>query len=148
MFSGCLFYFFKILIFKVVKSIKGQRMAQNDKKLCLQCLISQEPYFIWILFMLHMCKRIIYPVFYIFQNLIFGIASGVKGQKMAKNDKKLSVCSNRYLRKHTSYYWCTCDTNMVHMCKKMLNDDISAFFSVFFFFNFSRGVCTRAKDVP
>ena len=41
--------------------------------------------------MLHMCKRIIYPVFYIFQNLIFGIGSGVKGQKMAKNDKKLCL---------------------------------------------------------
>ena len=36
-----------------------------------------------------MCKRIISPgVFYIFfQVLIFGVVNGVKGQKMAQNDK-------------------------------------------------------------
>ena len=70
--------------------MEGQRMAQNDKKLCPQCLISQEPYIIWILLMLHMCKRIIYPVFYIFQNLIFGIGSGVKGQKKGKKWPKMT----------------------------------------------------------
>ena len=40
--------------------------------------------------MLHMCKRIIYPVFYIFQNLIFGIGSGVKGQKKGKKWPKMT----------------------------------------------------------
>ena len=87
------FIFFKILIFQVVRRVKGQKMAQNDKKLCLSCLIFQKPDIIWSSFMVHMCKRIISAGFlYIFlQMLIFGISSGVKGQKMTQNDKKLSV---------------------------------------------------------
>ena len=36
-----------------------------------------------------MCKRIISPVFlHCLQILFFGVDSGVKGQKMAQNDKK------------------------------------------------------------
>ena len=38
---------------------KGQKMAQNDKKLCPLYFISQEPYMIWSWFMAHMCKRIV-----------------------------------------------------------------------------------------
>ena len=46
---------------------------------------------------------------YIFQILILGLVSRVKGQKMAQNDKK-NVCHTLYLRNHTSYdhhLWCT-----------------------------------------
>ena len=39
----CFFYFFKILIFGVHRGVKGQKMVQNDKKLCLSCSISEEP---------------------------------------------------------------------------------------------------------
>ena len=53
------FVFFKILIFGVVRRDKGQKMAQNDKKLCPLYFISQEPYMIWSWFMAHMCKRIV-----------------------------------------------------------------------------------------
>ena len=45
----------------VCKRVKGQKMAQNDKKLSLSHLISQEPYIIWSSFSVHMCKRIIFP---------------------------------------------------------------------------------------
>ena len=41
---GVFFFFFKTLIFWVVRGIKGQKMAQNDKKFCLSCFISQEQY--------------------------------------------------------------------------------------------------------
>ena len=44
--SRSFFLFFKILIFWVVRGVKGQKMAQNEKKLCLSCSISQEPYII------------------------------------------------------------------------------------------------------
>ena len=44
--SRCFFYFFKILIFWVVRRVKGQKMVQNDKKLCSSRSISQEPYII------------------------------------------------------------------------------------------------------
>ena len=61
------FHFFKILIFQIVRWIKGQKMAQNHKKFYPLCLISQEPYIIWSSFMVHFYKTIISPgVFYIF----------------------------------------------------------------------------------
>ena len=64
------FIFLKNLIYWVVSGVKGQNMAQNDKKLCLLCLISQEPCIIWSSFMVHICKKIISPgVFYIFHTL-------------------------------------------------------------------------------
>ena len=77
------FSFFIMLILQVVRRVKGQNMAQNDKKLCLPCLVSQEAYIIWSSFMLLMCKRIISPGFFsnFFQILIFG------GQKWAKRAK-------------------------------------------------------------
>ena len=58
------FHFNKILICQVVSWLKGQKMAQNDKKLYLLHYISQEPCIIWLLFMLHMCVRIISPGFF------------------------------------------------------------------------------------
>ena len=44
--SRYFFQFFKILIFRVDRGVKGQKMAQNDKKFCLSHLIFQEPYII------------------------------------------------------------------------------------------------------
>ena len=64
------FHFFKILIFRVVREVKGQKLVQNFKKFCLSRL-SLEPYIIW-LFMLHKCKVKISPVvFLIFPKFLF-----------------------------------------------------------------------------
>ena len=35
-------HFFQILIFRVNSGVKGQKMAQNDKKICLSHSLSQE----------------------------------------------------------------------------------------------------------
>ena len=70
--SRCCFHFLKILIFWIVMGLKGQKMAQNDKKFRLLRLVSQEPYIIWLSFMIHMCKMIIsLAVVLFFQILIF-----------------------------------------------------------------------------
>ena len=81
--SPAVFFNFKILIFQVIRGLKGQRMAQNDKNFCLLHLIFQEPdiiyhlpyYIPYIIYGAHvyMCKRIISPgIFFIFfQNLYF-----------------------------------------------------------------------------
>ena len=46
--SPCYFFhFFKILVFLVVLTAKGQKMAQNEKILCPSLVISQEPSIIW-----------------------------------------------------------------------------------------------------
>ena len=44
------FSFFKILSFWVIRGVKGQKMVQNDKKLCWSCSISQESYTMIVIF--------------------------------------------------------------------------------------------------
>ena len=58
-------------------------MTQNDKKF-LSWLISQEPYIIWLSFMLHICKLISSGVFF-FNFSKFWFSGSVK---MAKNGPK------------------------------------------------------------
>ena len=76
------FFFSKFLSFCVVRETKEQKIVQNDKKFCMGCLISQEPCIIWSSFIVHMCKRIISPGFFLhfLQILIVVVNSGVKGQ--------------------------------------------------------------------
>ena len=63
--------FFYSLIFHVVKQAEGQKMAQNDKKVHLLCIIFLESYIISS-FMVHMCKRIRSGAFFsFFQNFGF-----------------------------------------------------------------------------
>ena len=93
--SAVVFLFFQNLIFQVVSVAKGQNIAQNDKKFCLLHSISQELYIIGSSFMVHMCKTIISSgvfLFSFFQNFGFpGCQGGVKGQKMAQDDKKFCL---------------------------------------------------------
>ena len=79
--------------------VKGQKIAQNDKTFCLLCSISQEPYIMWLSFVVQKCKMISPGIFlnYFFKILIW-VVMRVKGWKMAQNVKK-KTC----LRNHTSY---------------------------------------------
>ena len=88
-----LFSFFQILIFWVVRVVKGQKIAQKDKNLRLLCLTYHEPYTIWPSPVVHKCKLIlstgkVFLLFYFFKVFIFSVVRRVKGQKMARNDKK------------------------------------------------------------
>ena len=80
----------------------------NDKKFCLLCSISQEPYIKWLWFMVQMCKMIISPGgFFNFKILIFQVV----GTERVKNDPKWPVCGTLYFRNHISYglhLWYTC----------------------------------------
>ena len=58
-------HFFKILILQIISGVKGQKMTQNDKKLCLSHPISQELY-IWS----HVKKDNIFQVFFTFLNFL------------------------------------------------------------------------------
>ena len=109
------FFFFKILIFWVVRMVKVQKTVQNDKKIYRSNSISQEPYIIWLSFLVHMCKNdnIFRHFFHFFKILIFQVFSGVKVQKMVGNDKKFSSpCSIS----QEPYIWLSF---MVHMWKMM-----------------------------
>ena len=78
------------LIFQVISGLKGQKMAQNDKKVCPSHSVSQEPYIIWSWCLVHLCKMIIFPTFFaFFQNCDFWVFW--VGGKTAKNDPKLPI---------------------------------------------------------
>ena len=59
-------------------SVKGHKMVQNEKRFCLFNTISQEPYIIWLSFVVGKCKMIISPgVFFIFSKFwFFGLLVG------------------------------------------------------------------------
>ena len=79
-------------------------MVWNDKKFCLLHSISQEPYIIWLSFMVHMCKMIISPglVFIFSKFSFFKLSGGYKDKNWSKMTKN-SVCCTPYLRNCTSY---------------------------------------------
>ena len=63
---------FFTLIFRAVREVKGQKIAQNYKKFSLLHFISQESYIILLWFMVHLCEIIIFPgIFSFFQNFDF-----------------------------------------------------------------------------
>ena len=91
---------------------KEQKMVQNDKTLCLSHSMSQEPYIIWLSFMIHMRKMVISAgIFFIFSKFwFFGSIEGVKGQKIAQNDKKLCLSHSVSQEPYMIYcdFWFTC----------------------------------------
>ena len=56
--------FFEIFIFWAFRGVKGQKIAQDDKKILAVALHISETIHYMILIMVHMCKRIIYPGFF------------------------------------------------------------------------------------
>ena len=129
---------FKILFFRIVSAVKGQKITQNDKKLCLSKSISQEPYIIWLWFLVHIWKNdgISRSAFCIFKILILRFVRMVKGQKMAQIDKKF--CHSRFVSQEPYIIWLRF---LVHMCKMMISPPI--FFFFFFFFNFFKSLIFR-----
>ena len=126
--SRCFFNFFKILIFWGVRGLKGQKIIQNDKKSCLLCSITQEPYIIWLSFVGHKCKMISLGIFFhFFKILIFQVDNGVKGQKIAQNDKKF--CLSYLVSQKPYIIWLSF---VVHKCK-MISPGIFSFFQNFEF---------------
>ena len=122
-------------------------MVQNDKKLCLLHSICQEPYIMWLSFIVQMCKIkiVISPsVFFNFKILIFQVVSGLKGQKMAQNDK--NFCLLHLIFQEPYIIW---SSFMVHMMyKRIISPGIVFIFFSKFRFSGSLGVGKRAKKWP
>ena len=97
------FSVFQNFDFWVHRGLKGQKAFQNDKNFCLSCSISQEPYIIWLSFMVQVCKMVLSPgVLFNFKILIFRVVRGLKGQKITQNDK--SLCLPHFIfQNHISY---------------------------------------------
>ena len=70
--SSGVFFFLIFQNFDFLGQLKWQKMAQNDKKLCLSHSVSQELYIIQLWFLVHIFKMMISPAkFFIFQNFDF-----------------------------------------------------------------------------
>ena len=143
--SYIIWFSFMVLMFKMIISsgvffifskfwfsgLLGGKRAKNSlkwQKICLSCSISQEPFLIWLSFVVQKCKVIIsLGVFffnYYFKILIFGLLGGSKG----KNGPKWQiVLCTVYLRNHASYdSWF-----MVHLCKRIISQGVFYIFSKF-----------------
>ena len=82
------------------KGKKGKKISPKWQKILFVTLVSQEPYIMWLSFMVHMCKMLIsWDVFFIFEKF-FWVArrwgGGVKGQKIVQNDKKFCLCHSYF----------------------------------------------------
>ena len=88
---GIFLIFSKFWFSRLLRGVKEQKIVQDDKKFCLLCSISQEPYIIWSSFVVHKSNIIISLdlFFHFFQNFDFWIVRRVKGEKMAQHYKKL-----------------------------------------------------------
>ena len=99
------------------KRQKWSKMTKN----CLLHSIFQEPYIIWLSFMVHTCKVIISSgIIFIFSDfLFFELLGGWKGGKWSKMTKNY-VCCTLYFRNRASY---DC-----HLCYTFVNWYLQVFF--------------------
>ena len=123
------FFNFKVLIFQVVRGLKGPKMTQNDKSFCLSHLIYLEPYIIiWSssydlhLWYTCMSKRIISPgIFFFFFN------------SFSKFWFSVSFCLSHSISQEPYIKWLWF---LVHMCKMMISPVNFFIFQNFDFWNF------------
>ena len=90
------FIFYKILFSGLLRSIKREKMAQNDKILSIMLHISGTIHYMIVIYGRHVQNDDISRHFFFqfFKILIFWVVSRVKGQKMTWNDKKFNpLCS-------------------------------------------------------
>ena len=110
---GMVFIFSKFWFFGLVGSKRTKKRSKMTKNsVCHAHSISQEPYIIWLSFMVHMCKIIISPdSFFIFSKFcFFGLLGGLKWKKWSKMTKH-SAHDAPYLRNKTPFdchLWSTC----------------------------------------
>ena len=127
--SICPFIIFIIIFGALVKMLgllKGKKQPRmKNRNQIRRESVSQEEYSIWSSFLVHLCKMMISLsiFFHFFKILIFGIVSGLKGQKIPKMPQN-SVCRASYRRNHLLY---DC-----HLWYTSVNDDITRHFFHFF----------------
>ena len=107
---------------------KRAKNVQNEKKLCLLCFISQEPYIIRLSFVVRNCKIIISPwIFFLFSKFWFsGVLGGSNSKKWHKMTKTLCllclISQDVYIIRSLL---------LVHMCKRIISPYCFHIFSKF-----------------
>ena len=100
------FHFFKILIFFIVRWIKGQKAVQNRRKFYSSRFIFREPCIIWLSLThgrLVQNDNIPRYFFYFLKILSFWVVKGVKRQKAVQNRKKFY--SSRFIFQEPYIIW-------------------------------------------
>ena len=118
---GIFFIFSKFWFFGLLGGSKGRKWSKITKK-CPSCIFSQEPYIICLK------GQYLQICLHFFQILIFGVNSGVKGQKMTQSDKKWCLLHSISQGAYIIWSWL-----LVHMCKMMTSQDASFIVSKFWF---------------
>ena len=104
-------FFFQNFDFCVITGLKEQKLAKITKNFCLSRFIYQDPYIIWLPFMVHLRNGISRRFFHFFKILIFRVVRGLKGQKMVQKEKKFCLSCFMSQEQFTSYdfhLWYTC----------------------------------------
>ena len=87
--------------------VKGQKMTQYGKKLCLSQFVSQEPFLIWLWFLVHVQNNdisILFKKIWFVRFLGEGGGSGwVKAQKMTQNYQFQSIMY--YILETVDHFW-------------------------------------------
>ena len=125
--SGVLFIFPKFWFSRSIGGQKGKKWSRMTKNYvcCTPYLRNHTSYdcHLWC-----KCVKLYLQVFFFyFKILIFWVVMGLKGQKMAQNDKKF--CLTLYLRNCTSY-----DCDFWYTCKMMISSSNFFIFQNFDFF--------------
>ena len=120
----CFFHFF---IFWVVIGIKCKKWPKITKNFCLSHFISQEPYIIWLSFVVHKFKMIIsagccfiFSKFYVSWSIM---------RKKGKKWPKLCLLHSMSHELYVIWLWF-----LGHMCKNDIS--VSVFFLLLLFFKF------------
>ena len=85
------FSFFQNFVFWIIRGVKGQKMAQNDKIVYPLCILETIHHMIAIFGSHFYNDHISSHFFHFFKILIFLVFSRVKGQKMTQNYQFQSV---------------------------------------------------------
>ena len=134
--SGVFFHRSKILIFWVVRGIKGQKIAQNYKKVCGAWYLRNHTSYDHHLWCIRNCKMIIsLGVFLFFQNFDFWVVRRVKGQKWPKMTKKLRPLHFISQEPYIIWSWF-----MAHIFKRLISPDVYTFFFQMLIFGVNSGV--------
>ena len=99
---GVFFIFFKILIFWIVKGLKGQKRSKMTKTSVTFNISGTIHHMIVICGTQVWSDNISKQFFHFYKILIFWVVRRVKGQKMTQDDKKQSVVPF-YLSNHAPY---------------------------------------------
>ena len=107
--------------------MKEQKTFQKDKRFCPLHSISQEPYIIWLSFVVYICKMIIAPGFlFIFSK--FWFCRFLMGKRTKNDLKRQKICQFHSISQKPYIIWLSC---MVHFCKMTISPGV--FFFVCFF---------------